>query len=456
MKRIFLHSLCMIISSIVGFSSPLMAQDVPVVKRKLQLWSREAKEEETNLRLLPSEEDQEVGNAVPVLLRITYEQQNFMKDVYPKLNEYAEMDLKDPKLHDLHFNLFAKQIIRAGSMSFADWQYPLRSENPYSILLPDIQSQRHLVGRGMTGWIKQRLSKGEIDQALEGIQAQLSCARHCAATPVVVCHLVGLAIANIGFENLELAIQTGNCPNMYWALAKLSPTLHDLGPMVRWELWASPARLKEPVPPIGDDAWVKIANQFVQVFAEMTDAKYTVEESIALKRNMDRVATLALSESMNFSETEVERMTVEERIMRWLDFHHRRFRTHVEPLAYQTPMQVIAAKAKIEAENNLLLESTGAKTSPYPIVLTVGILACRNFERRAKFLQTIEAIRDHMSKNKGHLPEKLIDLELPAPNDPFTEKPFLYELNGKTARLRYAQIEGYSGQAYDYELAGNE
>ncbi len=106
------------------------------------------------------------------------------------------MDLDDERWKEFHFDRFAEQIIRAGSMSFADWQYPIRSERPYSILLPDIQSQRQLVGRGMTAWIRQQLAKEEMGKALEGIRAQLACGRHCAATPIVVCSLVGLSLAN--------------------------------------------------------------------------------------------------------------------------------------------------------------------------------------------------------------------------------------------------------------------
>lgn len=438
--------------TLAGTPMSALAQQSESVKKQLQITPKIANDYDSSFRLLASEAEQEQGNAVPVLLRMVYEQQSFMKDLYHKLHEYAEMDLKDPKWKDFYFDRFAEQIIRAGSMSHADWQYPLRSERPYLIGLPDIQSQRQLVDRGMTAWIRQQLSQGKTDKALQGIKAQFGCSRHCAATPIVICHLVGLSIANSGFDNLELATRADDCPNMYWALATLPPTLQDLGPMVRWELWATPTRLSEPLPSIGNDQWIQIANRFVELYSDTTAARYTQEEGEALQKKMDLLAKDQLAKEFDFPAEDVERMTKEERIMRWLYLRYLQFRSNVEPLANQSPKQIMAAKRTIEATNEKLLAESGAKSSPYPIMLPQGVLACRNFERRAKFLQTVEAIRDYAGRNNGALPAKLDDLHLTAPNDPFTEQPFAYELKGKTARLSQAKIDGFSGVTFDYEL----
>ncbi|MGV3485395.1 MAG: hypothetical protein ACO1RT_13335 [Planctomycetaceae bacterium] len=451
-RKLCIASVCLLVSFLADASSIARAQSPDSVKRRLQISPRSASEFDTHFHLLPAEEEQEPGNAVPVLLRMVYEQQPFMKDVYPKLHEYAEMSIDDPRWKEFHFDRFAAQIIRAGSMSDADWQYPLRSDRPYMILLPDVQSQRQLVGHGMTAWIKQRLSQGKLDEALLGIKSQLACGRHCAATPVVVCHLVGLAIANRGFDNLELALESADCPNMYWALATLPPTLQELGPMLRWELWATPTRLNEPLPSIGNQRWVEIANKFVELYGEASTERYTPEEGEALQRSMDDLAKKELAKTVGFSQAEIERMTKEERIMRWIYLRYLQFRSRVEPLAFQSPQQVIAAKLQVEAADKQLLADSGAKSSPYPVSLPQAILACRTFERRAKFLQTIEAIRDHAGRNDGALPAKLEELHLPAPDDPFTQQPFVYELHGDSARLTQAAIEGFPTAAYDYEL----
>ena len=452
MRRLKTTALCLIGIAIFGFSARSLAQQETINKKQLKLPVQAAKEFESHFHLLPTEEEQEPGNAIPVLLRMVYEQQTFMRDVYPRLHEYVEMDVSDPEFTQFNFSRFAEQINRAGSMSFADWQYPIRGNRPYVIRLPDIQSQRQLAGRGMTAWIRLLLSKGELDEALKCIKGQLGCSRHCAATPVVVCHFVGLAIANMAFDNLELAIQSSKCANMYWSLAALPPTLQDLGPMVRWELWATASRLKEPLPPIGDKEWVQIARKFVELVAESSDERYTQDEGAKLQDKMQQLAKQQLPEALGFTDAEIKQMSSEELIMRWVYMQYCRLRTQIEPLAFQSPTQIIAAKSKIEVENMALLESTGAKSSPYPIVLPHGILVCRNFERRVKFLQTIESLRDYASKHDGSFPARLADLHLPAPNDPFTEKPFEYELKGTTARIRQTAIGGHNSTLYDYEL----
>jgi hypothetical protein len=458
MRRMTLMAACLIFGVVIPESQTrLFAQEESTIRRQLKLSPQPAKDAAAIYHLLPSEEEQEPGNAVPVLLRIIQEQQPFMKDVYPKLNEYAEMDVADPKLHELRYDSFAKQIIRAGSMSFADWEYPLRSDRPGLILLPDLQSQRQLVVRGMTAWIKQRLSKEETTEALHGIQAQLGVGRHCAATPIIICHLVGLSIANSAFDNLELAIQVDDMPNMYWALAALPPTLQDLGPTVRWELWATSTRLNEPLPAVGDESWTVIAHRFVEHFAELSSERYSDEEAKAIMSNIERLAKEALPKSLGFTEAEIQQMSSEERVMRWIYLQYCRLRTQIEPLTYQSPQQILAVKNMVELESKELLAATGAKSSPYPMVLPQGILSCRNFERRVKFLQTIESLRHHASKRTGGFPASLDELELQAPDDPFTGKPFIYESDGKIARLRQDEIEGltkgmFSQKVYNYEL----
>jgi hypothetical protein len=303
----------------------------------------------------------------------------------------------------------------------------------------------------MSGWIRQRLAAGEVTEALQGIRAQIACGRHCAAAPVIVCQLVGAALAHMGLENLELAMQRDNVPNMYWSLAALPPTLHDLGPVVRWELWASPTRLDEPLPAIGSDAWIEIANEFSELASEWM-VQHTLEEAATLKSNLERLAKHDLLGKLGFTADEILKMSTEERVMRWLYMHHCDFRARVEPLAYQDPRRVIAAKLEVDALNNALLASTGAKQSPLPVVLPHGIAACHNFGRRVKFLQTIESVRHHLSQHDGNFPESLEVLELPAPNDPFTGEPFEYELTETGARLRQAAIEGWAGPPLNYEL----
>ena len=82
-----------------------------------------------------------------------------------------------------------------------------------------------------------------------------------------------------------------------------------------------------------------------------------------------------------------------------------------------------------------------APATPFDSVPLGAYLGFHHFDRRVKYLQTIEAIRDYAARHDGKLPTRLDALDLPAPRDPLTEKPFLYELTGQEASLRCVQIK---------------
>jgi hypothetical protein len=57
-------------------------------------------------------------------------------------------------------------------------------------------------------------------------------------------------------------------------------------------------------------------------------------------------------------------------------------------------------------------------------------------EQRIAMLRHVEALRLYAGEHKGSLPAKLSEISVPLPDDPFTGKPFRYELVGTTAHLR--------------------
>ena len=65
-------------------------------------------------------------------------------------------------------------------------------------------------------------------------------------------------------------------------------------------------------------------------------------------------------------------------------------------------------------------------------------------------LIVIEAIRHHLA-TKNELPESLDDLELPVRNNPYTDLPFQYELNGNTAVIEIPREAG-SIRSVRYEI----
>lgn len=224
--------------------------------------------------------------------------------------------------------------------------------------------------------------------------------------------------------------------------------------MVRWALWASPARLDEPLPPIGDNEWGHLAKEFIERYSMVSSERYTNEEAVALQLSIQGLAKNSLPKTFGFTEAEMMKMTSEELTMRWVYMQYCRFRAQIEPMAFQTPLQLITSIDRLQAQEKAVLDITRANSSPFFANFPQGILACKDFERRVKFIQTIEALRDHFSHH-GSFPASLDELRLQAPMDPFTEKPFEYERQGIAARIRQADVKGLTTARYDYVLTTN-
>ena len=51
-------------------------------------------------------------------------------------------------------------------------------------------------------------------------------------------------------------------------------------------------------------------------------------------------------------------------------------------------------------------------------------------------MRHVEALRLYAADHHGTFPAKLSEIPVPLPDDPFTGKPFRYEVSGTTAHLR--------------------
>jgi hypothetical protein len=63
-------------------------------------------------------------------------------------------------------------------------------------------------------------------------------------------------------------------------------------------------------------------------------------------------------------------------------------------------------------------------------------------EQRIALLRHVEAIRMHAATNGGKVPAKLADVDVPLPVDPFTGKPFRYEVIDGVAHVRGSPPKG--------------
>ncbi|MCA9184956.1 MAG: hypothetical protein KDA99_05030 [Planctomycetales bacterium] len=440
--------------------SSLLAADIysaPDTGLRLVITASSVPRRPTEIRLLPADTELEDGNAAVVLLRMIWEQQHFMQNVAPQIDDLAQLPFDDPKVaNDFHFDNFYRQMRHAAYMRDAKWEYPLNQRPLSMVLLPDVQGMRQFAGRGMKLWINQRLASQDHLDAIEGLRVQLACARHVSKTPFLVSHLVAYSVADAALDNCETLMSRPRSPNLYYALGMLPEHLGDVASALQWEavmLERSLPSLDSPWPDYEDaEAWERVAADFSQ-FMEMELAEpLGAIEAAELSARMLAAATGYLSKVMEFSATKLAKMTPQAIVTIWVLELNRMVQAEVEA-AYALPQpQAIAQLLEISKAIEERVASIKAPATPFLRQPWRTYLGLNRFQRRVKYLQTIEAIRDYAAKHEGKLPSSLADLSLPVPHDPLTSTDFEYQLADGQATLAMPLIAGVEPEAQTRQI----
>lgn len=409
-----------------------------------------------DVRLLPSAADLEQGNAAPVMLRITWEQQAFMTGKIYEIRDVSELPFTDAKSQEFPFDHFAGELQRAGRMSDADWEYPLDSDSPWEIMLPDVQGLRNFVGYGMKIWINQRIAKGEIYEACRGVETQLACVRHIGRTPLLVNQLVAASIGNMALGRVEIIQQQPNCPNLYWSLELLPDSLSNYTEALQREsrmLRQSMPSLGKNLPEIGSPQWIKAGDQFIKLMEVSVGIRYTSTEALALQKQVSAHAVTQLKSASRFTNEDIAKMSDSERILRWVLRVNDNLSSRLECVFSLPAPQAIPRLQAISQEITALEKVSGAPGTPFFNNSAGLYVSLTRFDRHVKVLQVIEALRDHAANNDGELATNLSQLRLPAPNDPLTNQPFDYKIVEDTAILRWdTDLPGGDGPIKEYKI----
>ena len=438
-----------------GTFTELRAQDDNVIK--LTLHPRAVPENPDAQRLLPRELELRDGNAAIELLRMPWEQTHFMDLQRKEMNDWLDMKGDDPKLvkRESIFEHFKDKMRRAAYTRDADWDYPFGEQPMITILLPDVQGMRNFAGRVMSLWIRIQIAKGNLKAAEEGLLIQMACARHVSRTPFIVCHLVGNAIAEIGFEQFEDLIQHPNSENYYYALSMLPITLGDYKTTV--EVDTSIVRSSMPslgtgdLPPVEDHRWISAFNELHEYYiTTITSAK---EVDLDALKQQAQTAAKELPSMTGIAESDIEKMSDEEKATRWLlanfELLSGKYVAATQLPSHQTLQTLVELQQEIEKLNEkTAFQHVGEVPKGalirhfFDIHSVQAFIGCHRFSRDVKLLQIVEAIRDHASKNDSRFPKSLSEIELHVPVDPFTNKPAEYELKDGVAVLRWPAIPG--------------
>ncbi len=392
--------------------------------------------------LLPQLKEMNPGNPIQNYLKCFAEQQKFFfdKEAFERREKLLAMPLRELPARDLldYGGLALRQADWAARLDNPDWQIllNLKAEGIY-LMIPDVQEFRSLAN-ALKVRLRAEVALGRFDDALRTTKTIFALARHLGEHPTFVGNLFGFAAATAAVGPLEEMLEQPGCPNLYWALTHLPH------PLVRVDRGAEGER-------IGILQWM---------FRDLDDrAPMSADRLDRLIPSMDKLLRTEFPDKLGKG----LRVWLDERIKdEGLVRAARRRLVEVGLPEAQVRLfpadQVILLDEKRELEVrfddamktiNLPVWQAEAVGSQYkrtsapalfadsfvPVVDKVLRMRGR-LDQRIGLLRHVEALRLYAAEHDGALPANLSEISLPLPDDPFTGKPFRYEVAGNTAHLR--------------------
>lgn len=336
-------------------------------------------------------------------------------------------------------------------------------ENPVGFLLPEVQSMRGLARLQSLRFLL-AMAEDRPHDAVAIFGQQLAMAAHLSDDPFVVSALVGLACANIGWADAFYLCEHPEAPNLYWAIATLPSPLVDMSLAMSYER----ELLFEQFKPLRDvdltprsalywsrfvDDYFDFMNEYhssTGIGSERTEAEWTLAIAAGYpgaKRYLHEVEKIEIAGLDSLPNTQVFFLAVKKLYERQRD---ELFKLTVLP-AWKR------AELGQRANENFRQDSRefGFIAQPSDLFLP-AVQAAMSAQTRSQqslaLLQTVEAIRHHLAMNDNALPQTLDQLELPAPVDPGTGKPFSYQRHDQGATLTGSP---HPGLQYQFELRVN-
>lgn len=413
--------------------------------------------------LFPPPPERRPGNAAVLYGKVTAEQIRFFSDwkLWEKIVEWVEMPLeKLPKQEvrkaaqgfPMHF------LDAAARRESVDWELPIREEEFFSILLPELQQLRSF-GRMVAVKARVQIADREFDEAVHTLQTGYALARHASQGPTLIHALVGIAISNMMCKQVEALVQQPGAPNLYWALTHLPQPLADmrLGFETEWSmLYLSYPELRDlDKKDLSADEWRRMLAKLVDRAAHWDSGPRVARPLQPLL--MAGVAVWAYPRAKQgmigrgYTAAQVEAMPVAQvvlldTIQTYNEFRDEMFKWFAVPWPQ-------AQQGLADAERRLrTAEHQGAIPLARILLPALGnaYRAQAKHERSIAALRVVEAIRLYGAAHDARLPEKLNDItQVPIPLDPTTGKAFVYQRTGDRAIL---ESPGGKAQGMRYEI----
>lgn len=439
--------ICSLLASVAG-AQPT-DNDKWLLDRAMTVTPAAVPAESLRYRLFPPASERRDGNAAPIYLRLIHEQSDEARRYWTenpkKWNELPvdRMPKKEVREFLERMAAFYQQFDYGARRRTADWGYTLEQPNPFQLLLPDVQVMRNyapmlaLRARTLT-------AQGDYDAAARAFATGIGFSRHVSEAPLLINGLVGIACATTMIDRIPEWQQKPSSPNLYWSLTALPRPLIDLRPALELEQdvvemeFPDLRDLDHPRSAVEWDATLKRFREkvkYVYPYIKGDDTVETTDPNEPAAKSSD----LATARNYLTESTKVNAATApdSQALLLYIygtlrEYRDTLFRATYLPYPQSRPLIVAAAERLKSAPPT---EPVRLARMFLPAVAKVGMTQNR-LERRISLLRVVESLRLHAAAHGGKLPAKLSDVtEVPVPNDPGTDQPFVYHLDGDTATV---------------------
>ncbi len=408
-------------------------------------------------RLFPVFTDRKDGNAVPIYLRLNFEQNDAARRDWTETPKkwlgmpIEEMPLAEAKAFLQKYKNFFRQFELGARRKTADWNYTLDQGNVIEMLLPDMQSMRGYVPM-MVLKARVELAEGNFAAAAHWLETGFAFSQHVGDGPFIINRLVGIASANQFADCLLDFVAQPEAPNLYWPATALPRPMIDLRDSMELEQqvmemqFSDLAEIERQRSPEQWDATLKNVRKEVQLLTatetQSGDSRFRPLAGASPDDPASKSPDLArarkyLLENRKLPAAKVAAMPPAQALLLYIVGSYHEFRDDAFKAGYLPYPDARRVFAEAEARR-IAAPATEARRLPDALLPAIDKVqaAETRLERKLAAFRVIEALRLHASAHDGRLPDKLSDITLvPVPDDPGIGKPFGYQRDGDIATV---------------------
>lgn len=341
-----------------------------------------------------------------------------------------------------------------------------------AFLLPEFQGSRRFA-RMANAAVREAIAQRRYDDALRYLRTEYQLGRDVAEEPILVCCLIGVAMHGTANGGLTDLIAAPDSPNLYWALSELPSPPVSIGEAMNADL-ALPERVfpilegaetTERTAAEWNAAWQRLVlqsqdgtinsdtrlsegllGQLVPTLFGLTGYSHAKERLVAWGHDPAEVEAMAVGRVLTIYTAKVIRIAADE---------HRK--AHIADLSMSQSRRQGHAADQLLGKMRPLSDHPDREIVPIVSWLMPATHAVKTAEMRVArdiaALRVIEALRMHAARNEDRFPHTLEDVTcVPVPDNPATDKAFIYHLRGQTAVLELPDWEGFPGYSRRYEI----